>query len=127
MKRKKAPAGSNRAATRCTNPVEEAASVKLDAVPVSYATLLAEIKERVQQARLRAHLAASRELVILYWQIGRDIVSRQKQEGWGKAIIERLAADIQKEFPGMEPIPIRHFCHNPWQKLRPLPPHPRKP
>lgn len=71
-------------------------------IPVSYPALLAEIKDRVRGAQLRAHLAVNRELVLLYWQIGRVIVSRQKLEGWGKSVIERLAADIQREFPGIE-------------------------
>jgi hypothetical protein len=51
------------------------------AVPASYLTLLTEIKERVRNARLRAHLAVNRELVLLYWEIGRGIVARQKIEG----------------------------------------------
>lgn len=68
----------------------------------SYAALLTEIKERVSRAQVRAHLAVSRELILLYWSIGRDIVARQKTEGWGKAVIEKLAADIQSAFPGIE-------------------------
>lgn len=78
------------------------------AVHASYAALLTEIKERVRRAQLRAHLAVSRELVALYWQIGRGIVLRQKHEGWGKSVIERLAADIQKEFPGIEGFSARN-------------------
>ena len=80
---------------------ERTGSAKPKAIPASYATLLTAIKERVRRAQLRAHLAVSRELVLLYWQIGRDIVTRQKQEGWGKSVIERLAADLQKEFVGI--------------------------
>jgi adenylate cyclase len=68
----------------------------------SYLSLLEEIKERVSQAQVRAHLAVSRELILLYWSIGRDIVIRQKSEGWGKAVIEKLAADVQSAFPGLE-------------------------
>jgi hypothetical protein len=68
----------------------------------SYAALLAEIKSRVSEAQVRAHLAVSRELILLYWSIGRDIVARQKAEGWGKSVIEKLAADIQSAFPGLE-------------------------
>lgn len=68
----------------------------------SYATLLADIKSRVSEAQVRAHLAVSRGLILLYWSIGRDIVARQKTEGWGKAVIEELAADIQSAFPGLE-------------------------
>lgn len=52
--------------------------------------------------KVRAHAAVYRELNLLYWQIGRDIVERQKDEKWGKSVVERLAADIQKSFPGIE-------------------------
>lgn len=83
-------------------PAEKTSAPDVGAVPASYAALLTEIKDRVRSAQLRAHLAVNRELVLLYWQIGRDIVSRQKLEGWGKSVIERLAADIQREFPGIE-------------------------
>jgi predicted nuclease of restriction endonuclease-like (RecB) superfamily len=67
-----------------------------------YTSFLQEIRGRIAAAQTRAHLAVSRELILLYWQIGRDIVIRQLREGWGKGVVERLAADIQKEFPGIE-------------------------
>ena len=78
-------------------------------LPPDYAAFLSEIRDRIRSAQTRAHLAVSRELILLYWQIGRDIVSRQKHEGWGKSVIERLAADIQKEFPGMEGFSARNI------------------
>ncbi len=68
----------------------------------AYTLFLGELKRRIASAQTRAHLAVSHELTLLYWQTGRDIVLRQKQEGWGKSVIERLAADIQQEFPGIE-------------------------
>ena len=71
-------------------------------LPPDYAAFLSEIRDRIRSAQTRAHLAVSRELILLYWQIGRDIVSRQKREGWGKSVIERLATDIQTEFRGIE-------------------------
>jgi predicted nuclease of restriction endonuclease-like (RecB) superfamily len=67
-----------------------------------YDSFLQEIRGRIAAAQTKAHLAVSRELVFLYWQIGRDIVTRQQREGWGKGVVERLAADIQREFPGIE-------------------------
>lgn len=81
---------------------ERNAPADVTLVPAGYPALLAEIKERVRGAQVRAHLAASREMILACWQIGRAIVSRQKVEGWGKAVIERLAGDIQREFPGIE-------------------------
>lgn len=71
------------------------------ALPADYAPLLAEIKARVQSARIKAALAANRELLALYWDIGRLIGEAQRTKGYGKQVVERLAADLQQEFPGL--------------------------
>ena len=72
------------------------------ALPADYAPLLADIKARVQSARIKAGLAANRELLALYWDIGRLILDRQQQEGWGTRVIDRLALDLQRAFPGQQ-------------------------
>jgi hypothetical protein len=59
-------------------------------------------KERIQHAQLRAVLAVNRELVLLYRQIGREIVTRQHQQGWGAKVIDRLARDLRSAFPEMK-------------------------
>ena len=69
-------------------------------LPKGYEELLGEIKERIRSAQLRAGLAVNRELVLLYWQIGRDILARQEHEGWGTKVIDRLAADLRRAYPG---------------------------
>ena len=74
----------------------------LQIIPAGYAELLESLKERVRMSQVRAALAVSRELVLLYWSIGRDILARQKQEGWGAKVVDRLAVDLQTEFPGVE-------------------------
>ncbi len=68
--------------------------------PAGYARFLEEVKSRIRTARVKAALSVNRELIQLYWDIGRDIVERQCLEGWGAAVIGRLATDIQREFPG---------------------------
>jgi predicted nuclease of restriction endonuclease-like (RecB) superfamily len=70
-------------------------------VSSAYAEFLAELKRRIQTAQLRASLAVNRELVLLYWQIGRDILVRQERESWGAKVIDRLAADLKSAFPDM--------------------------
>ena len=70
-------------------------------LPADYAPLLTEIKERVRSARIKAGLAANRELLTLYWEIGRLIAGAQKRSGYGKRVVEHLASDLQKAFPGM--------------------------
>ena len=71
-------------------------------IPADYADWLADIKTRVTAARQRAALAANAELIRLYWQIGRDILERQAQQGWGSKVIERLARDLREAFPEMK-------------------------
>lgn len=70
-------------------------------VSKDYTALLAEVKERVRAAQYAALRAVNKELVGLYWDIGRMIVLRQKGKSWGKAIVERLAADLRAEFSGV--------------------------
>ena len=65
----------------------------------NYATLLADIKQRVRHAQTRAVLAVNAELILLYWGIGALIDRRQKQEGWGAGVIPRLARDLHNELP----------------------------
>jgi predicted nuclease of restriction endonuclease-like (RecB) superfamily len=70
--------------------------------PAGYGELLAELKQRIQNAQLRASLAVNRELVLLYWQIGRQILTRQQRESWGAKVVDRLAADLKATFPEMK-------------------------
>lgn len=76
--------------------------VSLTPVPAGYADWLAELKQRIHTAQQRAALAVNRELVGLYWQIGRDILARQAQQGWGAKVIERLAHDLRTAFPDIK-------------------------
>ena len=68
--------------------------------PADYAALLAEVKERVRSAQYAALKAVNKELVTLYWDIGRLITSRQADAAHGAAIAEQLAADLRREYPG---------------------------
>jgi predicted nuclease of restriction endonuclease-like (RecB) superfamily len=58
---------------------------------------------------LRASVAVNRELVLLYWQIGRDILARQQKESWGAKVVDRLAADLKREFPDMKGFSVRNL------------------
>jgi predicted nuclease of restriction endonuclease-like (RecB) superfamily len=68
-------------------------------VTPDYSRFIAELKERIQSARVAAARAVNRELILLYWDIGRAIVEKQKALGWGDSIVERLARDLQAAFP----------------------------
>ncbi|NCC49889.1 MAG: DUF1016 domain-containing protein, partial [Spartobacteria bacterium] len=75
----------------CNNPNE-----------IDYIQLLNTIKTHIHEARIRAGLAVNKALITLYWKIGKIIVDRQKTEGWGAAVIERLSRDIRIEFPDLQ-------------------------
>lgn len=71
-------------------------------VTTSYNALFGEIKERIRSAQYEALRAVNKELITLYWDIGRMIVERQKDEGWGKSVVQKLAGDLQIEFAGIQ-------------------------
>ncbi len=75
--------------------------VALTGAPAGYADWLSELKARIHAAQQRAALAVNRELVLLYWQIGGDILARQAQQGWGAKVVDRLAHDLRIAFPQM--------------------------
>src|SRR5437667_2791036 len=66
-----------------------------------YKSLFIEIRNRIRNAQYAALKAVNEELIGLYWDIGKMIVSRQKRGSWGRAIVQKLARDLQAEFPGM--------------------------
>lgn len=76
--------------------------VKLTPAPEGYADWLADLKTRIHTAQQRAALAVNRELVLLYWQIGQDILARQAAQGWGAKVIDRLSQDLRSAFPEMK-------------------------
>jgi predicted nuclease of restriction endonuclease-like (RecB) superfamily len=67
-----------------------------------YPTLLVDLKTRVRSAQVKAALSVNRELILLYWEIGRSILAAQDREGWGTKVIDRLAGDLRHEFPEMK-------------------------
>ncbi len=70
-------------------------------LPADYTDFLESLKARVRLSQTKAMLSVNRELIALYWDIGRQIVHRQESEGWGKSVVDRLASDLQRSFPGM--------------------------
>ena len=80
-----------------------------NAVPAGYGDWLADIKRRVLAARGRAALAANSELIQLYWQIGNEILQRQKSANWGDKVLDRLASDLRAAFPEMKGFSSRNL------------------
>ena len=69
-----------------------------------YAAWLVEVKSRIQSARISAARSVNRDLILLYWDIGRGIVEKREELGWGKPVVEQLSLDLRTEFPGMKGI-----------------------
>lgn len=61
-----------------------------------------EITSRIRSAQYEALKAVNKEMIALYWEIGRRITEQQAALGWGKSVVENLSRDIQKEFPGIK-------------------------
>ncbi|MBL0942298.1 MAG: DUF1016 domain-containing protein [Alphaproteobacteria bacterium] len=77
----------------------------------NYIQLLETLKQEISTARIKAHLAVNAELVSLYWKIGKHILERQKEEGWGTKVIERISQDLRHEFPTMKGLSPRNLVY----------------
>jgi predicted nuclease of restriction endonuclease-like (RecB) superfamily len=74
-----------------------------------YIKLLAEIKHKIREAQVKTVMAANSQLILLYWQIGKYILSNQHQLGWGSKVISLLAEDLKREFPDLKGFSIRNL------------------
>lgn len=79
-----------------TTPTTDAVSM------TDYAQTVSAIKSYIQQAQIKAVLSANKELIQLYWHIGKIITEKQMINGWGSNTIEKLAQDLQSAFPGLQ-------------------------
>ena len=80
-------------------------------LPENYKELFLSVKERVRSAQLAALRVVNKELVGLYWDIGRLIVERQKEAGWGKFVVQRLSEDLRREFPGVSGFSVQNLWY----------------
>src|SRR5688572_25221983 len=71
-------------------------------LPEDYSTWLAELKHRIQSERLRIVITSNAAMVLLYWDIGQRVLEKQKMQGWGAKIIDRLSFDLREQFPEMK-------------------------
>jgi predicted nuclease of restriction endonuclease-like (RecB) superfamily len=82
---------------------------KIKKVTAGYTELLRSLKKRIRSAQVKAALSVNHELILLYWQIGQEILTRQARENWGSKVIDRLAVDLQREFPDMKGFSLRNL------------------
>lgn len=76
-----------------------------------YKVFLSEIKEKIHRAQYEAMKQVNKTLLTLYWEIGKSIVEKQKQHGWGQSIVETLSKDLQNEFPGVQGYSARNLWY----------------
>jgi predicted nuclease of restriction endonuclease-like (RecB) superfamily len=76
-----------------------------------YEAFLQTLTTRIKRAQVRAALAVNHELVLLYWQIGRDILARQQQQGWGAKVIDQLSRDLRRTFPDLKGFSRRNLLY----------------
>jgi predicted nuclease of restriction endonuclease-like (RecB) superfamily len=76
-----------------------------------YTQLLDQIKHDIQQSQLRAALAVNRELILLYWRIGKELAERTNREGWGSKTISSFAKDLSCAFPNLSGFSARNMAY----------------
>jgi predicted nuclease of restriction endonuclease-like (RecB) superfamily len=71
-------------------------------MPDGYPAFIRGIKEKIATERIKTTLSANAVMLLLYWDIGSRILERQKNEGWGAKVIDRMSYDLKQEFPDMQ-------------------------
>lgn len=68
----------------------------------NFTTFVKEIKSKILSSQYEALKAVNKELINLYWDIGKNIVEKQEQFGWGKSVVTNLSIELQREFIGIK-------------------------
>jgi predicted nuclease of restriction endonuclease-like (RecB) superfamily len=74
-----------------------------------YDIVLKGLKEKIQNARMKAILAVNHELIYLYWEIGKQILVQEQEKGWGAKVVDQLAVDLRKAFPEIKGFSARNL------------------
>lgn len=85
------------------------AEINNTTLSAEYTLFLNEITTRIRSAQYEALKAVNKEMIALYWEIGKRIAEQQAVSGWGKSVVENLSGDIQKEFPGIQGFGARNM------------------
>ena len=99
------------AKARPSKRVATVVRAKREVMPSGYARFLESLKDRIRKAQLKAVLSVNAGLIELYWRIGKEILTRQRKEGWGTKVVERLGHDLLKAFPGMTGLSPRNLLY----------------
>lgn len=77
------------------------AAPKLSEISDDYLDFIEEIKEKIHKQRVSIVLNANSSMICLYWNLGKAILQKQTEEGWGSKVIDRMAKDLKDAFPDM--------------------------
>lgn len=93
----------------CVQFNEQTLTMKKLASNEAYRNFFVDIKQKIQQAQFRATVTVNQQLLVLYWEIGTEIIQRQKKSNWGDKILEQLSTDLKKTFPDMKGFSTRNL------------------
>jgi hypothetical protein len=74
-----------------------------------YVEFVLSIKQRILKSQYEALKSVNKELIALYWDIGKSIVEKQDEFGWGKSVVKNLAGDLQQEFTGIKGFSVQNL------------------
>ena len=89
--------------------IQKEQTTNTDVSSNAYQQLVADMTARVQAGQLTAFRAVNKELIQVYWDLGKMIINKQQEQGWGNSVVEFLAKDLQKAFLGMEGLSSRNL------------------
>ena len=76
-----------------------------------YLTFLNNIKQDIQASRVKAALSINKELILLYWRIGKEVLQRKKEQGWGSEVVKALSQDLKHEYPDIKGFGERNLVY----------------
>ena len=82
---------------------------KIVPLPSGYRSYIEDLKKHIRAAQIKASVNLNQDLVKLYWHIGNSILKKQKLEGWGSKIIDQIARDLGRSYPGISGFSIRNL------------------
>ena len=68
-------------------------------VDKQYKKWIVELKDKIRTTQIKAAMTVNRELLHLYWELGREICEKQEKANWGEGLIDQLAKDLSGAFP----------------------------
>lgn len=74
-----------------------------------YSAFVADLTTLINQSRVDAAIAVNQRMVMLYWRIGREILRRQVERGWGSKVVDQLADDLRRQVPDMKGLSSRNL------------------